>query len=83
MSSANSLNLVRLKNLLFATELTLYQTTNYLEMTKLKTFADDILNIAKMTISLCHRVEIIVEKGENAGHQHFLLFPQIFPKLLL
>ena len=23
-------------------------------------------------------VENVVEKGENAGHQHFLLFPQCF-----
>ena len=26
------------------------------------------------------RVENIVEKGENAGYQHFLLFPECFPK---
>ena len=25
-----------------------------------------------------HRVENIVEKGGNAGYQHFLLFPQYF-----
>ena len=28
-------------------------------------------------------VEIIVNKGENAGNQHFLLFSQCFPKLSL
>ena len=28
------------------------------------------------------RVENIVEKEVNAGHQHFLLFPQCFPKVL-
>ena len=27
------------------------------------------------------RVENIVRKGENAGYQHFLLFPQYFQKL--
>ena len=27
------------------------------------------------------RVENIVGKGENAGYQHFLLFPQYFPKI--
>ena len=27
------------------------------------------------------RVENIVGKGENAGYQHFLLFPQCFQKL--
>ena len=26
------------------------------------------------------KVENIVEKGENAGYQHFLLFPQCFQK---
>ena len=29
------------------------------------------------------RVENIVEKGENAGYQHFLLFPQCFQKASL
>ena len=29
------------------------------------------------------RVENIVGKGENAGYQHFLLFPQCFQKSLL
>ena len=52
-----------------------------LYMTKLNAFANDKWNIAKMTISLYDRVENTVGKGENAGHQHFLLFPQYFPKL--
>ena len=39
--------------------------------------------VAKMTISLCNRLKNTVEKGENAGYQHFLLFPQCFPKPLL
>ena len=49
-------------------------------MTKLKPFAEDKLSFAAMTISLCHREENTVEKGENAGFQHFLLFPHCFPK---
>ena len=51
-------------------------------MTKLKAFADYKLNIAQMTISLFDRVgeENPVEKGENAGYQQFLFFPQDFPK---
>ena len=51
-----------------------------LEMTKLKAFTDDKLNIAKMIISLFDRVENTVGKGVNAGYQHFLLSPQCFPK---
>ena len=50
-------------------------------MTKLKAFADDKLNIARMMISLLDRVENTVEKGEIAGYQHFLLFLLCFPKL--
>ena len=46
-----------------------------LDMTKLKAIADDKLNIAEMTVSLFHRTENIVEKGENTGFQHFLLIP--------
>ena len=51
-----------------------------LDRTKLKAFADDKLNVTKMTISSFDRVENTVGKGENAGNQHFLLFPQCFPK---
>ena len=34
----------------------------------------------KMIVSLLDRVENTVGKGENAGYQHFLLFPQCFQK---
>ena len=51
------------------------------DMTKLKAFADDKLNVAKMMISLLNRKENNVGKGENAGHQqHFLFSPWCFPK---
>ena len=40
----------------------------FLDMTKLKAFADDIINVAKITISLCDREENTVGKGENAGY---------------
>ena len=33
-----------------------------------------------MMIFVFDRVENIVGKGENAGYQHFLLFPQCFQK---
>ena len=52
-----------------------------LDLSKLKAFADDKINVTqKMKIKL-GRVENIVGKGENAGHQHFLLFPQCFQKV--
>ena len=49
-------------------------------MTKVKAFADDKLNVDKMSISLLDRVENTERKGENAGYQHFLFFPSVFFK---
>ena len=46
----------------------------------MKAFADDKINVAKMMISLSDRVKNIVGKVENAGYQHFVLFPQCFQK---
>ena len=44
-----------------------FPNNNILDETKLKAFADDKLNVAKMTISHFDRVENTVGKGENAG----------------
>ena len=52
-----------------------------LDWSKLKAFADGNFNIAKVMIFVCDRVENIIGKEENAGYQHFLLFPQCFQKL--
>ena len=46
----------------------------------MKAFAYNNLKVVKMMIYDLDRVEIIVGKGENAGSQHFLLFPQCFQK---
>ena len=46
-----------------------------LDLTKLKAFADDKFNVAYMNLFYLRREENIVGKGENAGYQHFLLFP--------
>ena len=60
--------------------LTLYHTIFFFDWTKFKPFADDKLNVAKIMVSVYDRVENIMGKGENAGYQHFLLFPQCFQK---
>ena len=39
-------------------------------------------NEPEMMISVFDRIENIVRKGENAGNQHFLLFPQSFQTAL-
>ena len=52
-------------------------------LTKLKAFADNNFNSAKMMISVFDRVENIVEKEVNTCYKHFVLFPQyflLFPK---
>ena len=51
-----------------------------LTMCKLKAFAHDKTNVTFMIISAFDKVENIFGKGENAGYQHFLLFPQYFEK---
>ena len=52
-----------------------------LGLPKLKAFADDKLNVTQNIKVVFHRIENIVEKEENAGYQHFLLFPQCFQKV--
>ena len=51
-----------------------------LDWSKFKAFSDDKLNVVRIMISVSDRVENIVGKGENAGYQHFLIFPQCFQK---
>ena len=44
----------------------------------MKTFADDEIKVTEKLKFDLRRVENIVGKGENAGYQHFLFFPQCF-----
>ena len=39
-------------------------------------------SVAQILIFVNDRVENIVGKGENAGYQNFLLFPQCFRKVI-
>ena len=57
---------------------TLTPHDNFLVRSKLNAFADNKSNVAKMMISVFYTVENIVGKGEKAGYQPFLLFPQCF-----
>ena len=47
---------------------------------KLKELADDKINVTEKLKFVLGRAENIVRKGENAGFQHFVLFPQCFQK---
>ena len=44
----------------------------------MKAFADDKINVTKAVKFVLGREDNIVREGENAGHQHFLLFPTMF-----
>ena len=44
-------------------------------MSKFKANTDDNFGVAEIMGIVLGRVENIVGKGENAGYQHFLLFP--------
>ena len=48
----------------------------------MEAFVDNKINVAKKLKFVLQRLENIVGKGENAGNQHFLLFPQCFSSLL-
>ena len=52
-----------------------------LHWSKFKAFADDEKKKVGLKLKTVHgRLENIIGKGENAGNQHFLLFPQCFQK---
>ena len=53
-----------------------------LDVTKLKAFADNKLNVARMIISLLVRVQNTVGKGENAGLPAFSPLPTVFSTAL-
>ena len=46
-----------------------------LALPKLKAFADDKFDVIQNIKVVFHRIENIMGKEENAGYQHFLLFP--------
>ena len=61
--------------------LTIYQNDKVLERTKLKASADDILYVAKKTISVLDRIENIVGKRRKCWLPAFSPFPTMFSKI--
>ena len=51
-----------------------------LDWSKLKELAGDKINVTEKVKFGLGQIENIVEKRENAGYQHFFLFPQCFQK---
>ena len=51
-----------------------------LDQSKLKAFTDDQINATMKLKFVLGMIENIWGKGENAGYQHFLLFPKCFQK---
>ena len=52
-----------------------------LDLSKFHALANDKINVNKNS-DVLGMVENILGKGENAGYQHFLLFPKCFQKPL-
>ena len=61
-------------------KLSLLSKVNILDLSKLKAYADDKINVTEALKFVLGKVENIVGKGENAGYQHLLLFSQCFQK---
>ena len=49
-----------------------------LDWSKFKAFADAKIDLTQYLNFALGRVENILGKGENAGYQHFFLFPKCF-----
>ena len=47
----------------------------------MKAFTDNKIRLNEKSKLVLQRIESIKGMGENAANQHFLLFPQRFPKL--
>ena len=83
MSIVNACHLVKSRILLFDMEsFNSSPCDKILNQLKLKAFAEDKINVTQESKLVLGRVENIVGKGENAGYQHFLLFPTMFSKCL-
>ena len=49
-----------------------------LDLSKLKIFAEDKMNVSEKLKFVFGRIGNIVGREENAGYKHFLLFPKYF-----
>ena len=57
-----------------------FPNDKFLDLSKLKEFADDNLIFDEDSIKFSRDVETTEGKGEIAHKEHFLLFPQFFQK---
>ena len=73
---------MKMSGVLFIAALNSLSNKKILDRSKKTAFADDKINVTEQLKFVLGRVENIVEKGENAGYQHFLLFLPCFQKAL-
>ena len=78
LSSANTFNLDKTKILSSGKDLPNDKSLDWLEF---KAFADEKISETEKLKFVLGKLENIAGKGENAGYQHFLLFPQCFQKV--
>ena len=82
LSSTNAFNMDQPKIVSFC-KVNPVTNDELLDLSKLKGYADDKINVAKRLKFAFGRLENIVGKGKNATCQHFQLFPQCFQKATL
>ena len=58
--------------------LTLHLKRQNFRLVQIKAFAEDKINVTQTLKFVLRKVGNIVRKGEHAGYQNFLLFPQCF-----
>ena len=76
------LYLVTLKIVIDVGQLNTLPNNRILDWSKFKAFADNKSNVIEKLKFVLQRTESMVGKGENAGFQHFLLFPLCFQRPL-
>ena len=67
-----------IKIILIAQRISSLPNDKILDQSKFKAFADDKIKVTQKLKFVLRRTENIAGKGENAGYQHFLLFPQCY-----
>ena len=67
-----------MKFISYENQLNAFPNDKFLDWSNLKAFADDKMKVAEKLKFVLGGGENIVGKVENAGYQHFLLFPQCF-----
>ena len=82
MSANKCIIYLHKSEILLVVDLPLYHMNENFELSIMKAFEEKKLIMDQIQRFIYERVENVLEKGEEAGCQHFLLFPKSFKSLL-